>query len=87
MNKPTADEITKILDTIYIAVDESTFGPVFHHPNAGNPMEKQMNQVCFGIISILIPSIIKNITFATASKGGDNGEKSGLAEIQKGQVS
>lgn len=61
MTIPKADQITNILDTAKIAVDQSAFGPMFQYPDERNVTEKQVNQLAWNVYLHVITAMLKDL--------------------------
>lgn len=48
------DEIVNIINTSKDAVDRCAFGPLFAHPDQSDIMNKQVNQIAFGIFMAVL---------------------------------
>ncbi|MDD5355844.1 MAG: hypothetical protein PHY56_04870 [Candidatus Omnitrophica bacterium] len=58
---PEAEQIKQMIDDAYNAVDKSKFGPICRYPNASDITEKQISQLAFGIYSIVLTGLLKNL--------------------------
>lgn len=61
MNIPKAEDLTNIIDTAKIAVDNSDFGPMFVRPQGGvaDVTQKAVNQLAWGVFNIVLASILQ----------------------------
>jgi len=55
----TPDEIRNLVNDAYEGVDRSHFGPIFQYPDPNNVLNKQINQVAFGVFTIVLTWMLK----------------------------
>ena len=55
----TPSEITELVNAAYDGVDQSKFGPICQYPDPGDVMNKQINQVAFGVFTIVLTGMLK----------------------------
>jgi len=53
--------LAKIIDMAEDAVAKSTFGPVFTYPDPNNVLDKKINQLSFGVFTIVLSGLMKDI--------------------------
>jgi hypothetical protein len=61
MQIPKVEEIQNVIDTCFIAVDESKFGPIFCYPDPTNILQKQINQLAFGVFTNVCVTVLSNV--------------------------
>jgi hypothetical protein len=57
----TPDEIKKLVNDAYEGVDRSHFGPIFQYPDSRDVTVKQVNQLAFGVFTIILTGMIRNV--------------------------
>lgn len=57
----SAEELSNLIDTAKVAVDNSSFGPMFHYTNELNPMEKQVNQLAVTVFLHVLTALLKDL--------------------------
>jgi len=63
MEKINANDLADIIDAVKVAVDSSSFGPLFMTPDTDNIMNKQINNIAFQIfVIVLTQTLRKNFT-------------------------
>ena len=65
MDKPldSPEEIARIINMAKQGVDQSVFGPLFVYPDKDNIMNKQVNQLAFGVFSIILQGLLRKEIF------------------------
>ncbi len=58
----SAEQLMHIIDVSKDAVDGSTFGPLFIYPDDQDFTKKQINQVAFGVFTIVLAAALKDIS-------------------------
>ena len=53
------EEIARVINMAVDAVNRSTFGPLFVYPDPGNIINKQVNQLAFGVFTIVLQGLMK----------------------------
>ena len=61
-NCPSVDELSDVFDTVYQAIDKSEFGP-FYLRQDQDIRNKQVNQLAFALLPIVLQSVIKSVIF------------------------
>jgi hypothetical protein len=61
MEEINVDELAKIIDMAEDAVAKSVFGPVFTYPDQNNVLDKKINQLSFGVFTIVLSGLMKDI--------------------------
>jgi hypothetical protein len=59
--KLESGEIKNAINEIKDGVDKSCFGPLFQYPDMGDITQRQINQVAFGVFTIILTGFVKNI--------------------------
>jgi hypothetical protein len=57
----SSDEMKQLIDSCKEAVDRSAFGPLFQIDDT-DFTKRQVNQLAFGVFTILLTGMIKNIS-------------------------
>lgn len=57
------EEIARIVNMAKQAVDQSCFGPLFVYPDPSNVVNKQVNQLAFGVFTIILQGLIRKDLF------------------------
>jgi hypothetical protein len=57
----SSDELKHIIESCKDAVDQSSFGPLFQFDDT-DFTKRQVNQLAFGVFTILLTGMIKNIS-------------------------
>lgn len=55
----TSDEIKKLVNDCYEGVDRSHFGPIFQYPDPHDVTNKQVNQLAFGVFTIVLTGALR----------------------------
>ena len=55
----TPSEITELVNAAYKGVDDSQFGPIVQFPDPNDVLNKQINQVAFGVFTIVLTGMLK----------------------------
>lgn len=58
---PSADELSNVIETVKLAVDQSDFGPLFIYPDKNNVLNKQCNQLAWSVFSLLLAAMLQGI--------------------------
>jgi hypothetical protein len=61
-NCPSPDELADLIETVELGIEKTKFGPVFMY-NSGNLKEKQINQLNFGVFTIILQSLLRSVEF------------------------
>jgi hypothetical protein len=55
----TPDEIRTLVNDAYEGVDRSHFGPIFQYPDTMDVTQKQVNQLAFGVFTIVLTGLLR----------------------------
>jgi hypothetical protein len=55
----TPEELARLINLAIDAVDRSSLGPLFVYPDPGNIMNKQVNQLAFGVFTIVLQGLLR----------------------------
>jgi len=55
----TPEEIARLINLAIDGVDRSALGPLFVYPDPGNILNKQVNQLAFGVFTIVLQGLMK----------------------------
>ncbi len=52
--------LAKTINDLKDAVDKSSFGPMFQYPDKNNLNQRQINQLAFGVFTIVLTAIMRD---------------------------
>lgn len=57
---PSAEDIANILDVAKVAVDRSSFGPLYVYPDPGDIKKKQIDQLALNLYMAVAAALLSN---------------------------
>lgn len=55
----TPEQIRDLVNNVYEGVDRSHFGPIFQYPDVHDVTNKQVNQLAFGVFTIVLTGALR----------------------------
>ena len=63
---PPSTEIARLINTAIDSIDKSSFGPFFKS-NPDNVGQKQIDQIAYGVFSLVLASLLNKLDFKNDS--------------------
>ncbi len=61
MDIPNPLEIAKLVNACKDGIDKSCFGPMFQYPSKEDISQRQVNQLAFGVFTIILTAELKKM--------------------------